>query len=92
MRRYPYYIVTWREGRLEAPMQFRATPIAKMFESGKIGGTRMFDETFEDELEAVRFARQKEYDRKARDVQVLIVEAPNRHRKPVRDWRARLLH
>ena len=45
---YPYYIVTWHEGRLPCPPQYRGTVIQKQFDNGQIGGKRMLEEKTDD--------------------------------------------
>jgi len=51
---YPYYIVTWHEGRLPCPLQYRGTVIAKQFTSGHIGGKRHVEKRTDNPREAYR--------------------------------------
>lgn len=43
-RDYPHYIVQVWGGRLPTPPEYRGTPVAKQFESGRIGGRKIIDE------------------------------------------------
>ena len=51
---YPKFIITWTEGRIPCPPQYRGTVIAKQFTSGHIGGKRVKEHTTDDPMEAVR--------------------------------------
>jgi hypothetical protein len=86
---YPYWIVESRTGRLAefVPLQYRHSPIEKMFKSGKIGGTRNSEEQFGDCEEAQRHAFSEERDGK--QVEVLVVFSPQSSRRVCRGWKRR---
>jgi len=74
MRIYPYWIVEWSEGKLPVPPQYAHTPIAKMFESGRIGGRRMVET---EALDVWRRNRDKDM------LEVYLVGAPGTPRRRV---------
>jgi hypothetical protein len=84
---YPYYIVQSWTGRLPVPVQYRHTPIAKMFETGKIGGSKMREQAFVTPQEAQRAAFQAQ--RESHRVEILVVPRPNHCRTMCRNWRQR---
>ena len=46
---YPHFVVQVWGGRLPTPYEYRGTPIAKQFESGRIGGKKLIvDERYTD--------------------------------------------
>lgn len=51
---YPHYIVTWIEGRLPCPPQYRGTVIQREFDRGRIGGRRMVEKAVQTPQEALR--------------------------------------
>ena len=73
----PYFIVTWNEGRLPCPPQYRGTVIQKQFDNGQIGGKRLIEKTVESAQEAFRLLCQ---DRMKRTVYVVDVQRPQRRR------------
>jgi len=84
MKIYPYYIVEWSEGRLQAPPQYRHTPVGRMFERGQIGGRRVVEReagTAEEALELWRRNRDKQ------SIEVFLVRAPNSPRQRVQPER-----
>jgi hypothetical protein len=85
--KYPYYIVQSWTGRLPVPVQYRRTPIAKMFETGKIGGSKMREQTFATLQKAQQAAFQAQ--RESQRVEVLMVPKPNHCRVMCRNWRQR---
>lgn len=83
--KYPYYIVQSWTGRLPVPAQYRHTPIEKMLETGKIGGSKMREQTFGTPQEAQRAAFQAQ--RESHRVEILVVPRPNHCRVMCRNWR-----
>ena len=71
---YPYFIVQAWGGRLATPPEYRGTPIAKQFESGRIGGRKLtvdeeLSDTPEGREEVLRLVRQH------RDAEVFYVRS-----------------
>ena len=87
MTTYPYYLVISREGRLPCPIQYKHTPIEKMFISGKIGGTRTEERHFTDPSLAQEYGFSQE--RLGKTVEVCRIAAPNSYRQVCNDWRGR---
>lgn len=78
MPTYPYYIVTWRTGRLPCPPQYaQISSIRRQFESGRIGGTRVHEDRCDTTAEAKRVA----YEHRQQSVSVYVVDAPGRPRR-----------
>lgn len=77
---FPYFVIEIWGGRLETPPEYRGTPIAKQFESGRLGGRKVvFDERFADDeagrADIVRIVREH------RDADVFFVRSPRRSRQ-----------
>lgn len=83
--KYPYYIVQSWSGRLPSPPQYRHTPIENMFKTGRIGGSKMREQTFVTPQEAQRAAFQAQ--RESHRVEILVVPSPNHCRVMCRNWR-----
>ncbi len=80
-RQYPYFIVKTAVGRLAAPIQYKHTPIAKMFKSGKIGGRKVEETVFYDEDEArTRAITERRF---GKEVEVFKIERPNMFRRKI---------
>ena len=79
--KYPYFIIITHAGRLECPPQYRGTPIARDFASGRIGGRR----SIEDRTDSVEAALRKwaNAKREDRSPEFWIVESPNRCRQRI---------
>jgi len=88
MNRYPYYIIVATSGRLPTPIQYKHTPIEKMFKSGKIGGKNVQEIKLLDPKETQLQALQLE--RQGKQVEVLKVERPNSPRIRCPNWKSRL--
>lgn len=81
---YPHFEVKLWSGRLHAPSHLRRTSVGRLFESGRIGGSRItetkrFDDTAEGRAELVAWARRHFTDRFA----VEYIVSPRRTRIPV---------
>ena len=66
---------------MRVPPQYQHTPVAKMFESGKIGGTHLVEhevDTLEDAVDLWRRNRDKQ------SIEILRVPAPGQPRQRVR--------
>jgi len=74
---YPYYIVTWQEGRLPCPPQYKGTVIERQFERGQIGGSRTVEKRVQTPHEALRILMQ---DRMRRTVYQVRDRGSQRHR------------
>lgn len=80
MPAYPYYIVTWRTGRLPCPAQYAQIPaIRQQFESGRIGGSRLHEQQCATPAEAKHVAQAHLQE----SVTVYVVDAPGRSRRCV---------
>ena len=84
---YPYYVAVIRSGRLETPLQYRHTPIDRMFKTGKIGGTKNREISSEDPMEIQVRALAEE--RSGKTVEIYYVANPNRPRRACPSWRDR---
>ena len=82
---YPYWIVQSRIGRLPCPIQYKHTPVEKIFKSGKIGGTRTEEKRCFTPQATQQFAAKEE--RNGKTVEVLFIQAPNQYRQPCHLWR-----
>lgn len=60
---YPYYIVTWQEGRLPCPPQYKGTVIQRQFDKGHIGGRRNIEKKVQTPKEALQLLRQDRFNR-----------------------------
>jgi hypothetical protein len=76
---YPYFIVSWYEGRLPCPPQYRGTVIAKQFNNGQIGGKRLCEKQTECPQEAYNLWAKDRFNRS-----VIIVERRGGQRRRVR--------
>lgn len=82
-RDYPHYLLRVWGGRLPVPPQFRATSIAKQFQSGRVGGRRIVEERrFADNVEGRRSL--VEAYRREGDSEVYFIAGPRRPRRSVR--------
>ena len=81
-QQYPYYIVQWREGRLPCPSRYRQVgAIRRMFDRGKIGGSRLVSREFTDPEQARRAVL--EVRRDGHNPEVLIVDRPGAQRRRI---------
>lgn len=77
---YPYYVVTWRTGRLPCPLQYVQIPaIRQQFESGRIGGTQLHTHRCDTVEEVRRVVREHQHE----SVNTYIVDAPGRPQRAV---------
>jgi hypothetical protein len=76
---YPHYIVTWSEGRLPCPPQYRGTVIQRQFDNGRIGGRKNIEKRVQTASEAFRMLCQDRMNRT-----VYEVPARNRYRRRLR--------
>jgi len=76
---YPYYIITWQEGKLPCPPQYRGTVIQRQFDKGHIGGRRNVEKRVTTPQEALRIFNQ---DRTQRTVYE--VKSPQTQRRRLR--------
>lgn len=80
---YPYYIVTWTEGRLPCPPHYRMLPVLRrMFESGQLGGRRRCEEDFTSTIGVTQKVHQLKRDGKHPEVYVVRSARTQRHRIP----------
>jgi hypothetical protein len=79
MGRYPYYIVTWTEGRLKCPEEWKRSPLRRQFEKGIIGGRKNREERVETPQEALRIVNEDRMERR-----VYVVQAPQTPRRGLR--------
>jgi hypothetical protein len=75
---YPRYIVQWSEGRLPCPPQFKGTSVRRLFESGKIGGSRNVERETSDPEEAKRLWSEDRFNRR-----VYVIKKRGRQRELV---------
>lgn len=61
--KHPHYIVTWSEGRLPCPPQYRGTVVQKEFDKGRIGGRRNIERRVETPQEALRLLNEDRFNR-----------------------------
>lgn len=80
MHAYPYYIVTWRTGRLPCPPQYaQISSIRRQFETGRIGGSRLHEHRCDTPAEAKQLVQEHAQEL----VNVYVVDAPGRPRRNV---------
>lgn len=80
MTHYPYYIVTWRTGRLPCPPQYAMiSSIRRQFETGRIGGSRLHERRCATPAEAKQLAQEHSQEL----VNVYVVDAPGRPQRNV---------
>ena len=87
VRGYPYYIVTTRKLRPEFDQFRRQRGLPESAVRRISGASKTAERRFDDEAEALRFALDE--DRAGGQVEVLVVQDPQSHRRQVRDWRHR---
>jgi len=80
VKTYPYYIVEWHEGRLEAPPHLRHTPVKKMYDRGQIGGRKLVSHEVDTPEEAIDLWR-RNTDKQM--IEILVVRAPGAPRERV---------
>ena len=80
---YPYWLVTWTTGRWPAPPMLRHTPMAKLLDSGKIGGRRYHDEPCPDRSRALHLMIRLRHE--GRNPELWVVERHGAQRRRVQD-------
>jgi len=83
LNEYPHFLVQRWGGRLAPPPEYRGTPVAKQFESGKIGGKKIVGEDRYADTPKARAAL-VDHVRRYQDVDVYYVASRQSPRRAVR--------
>ena len=78
---YPYWLIVTYTGRLPVPLEFKGTPIAREFESGRIGGKKSQENKAFNLTEALRLFNQNRFGRQ--EPEVFFVPGPAQLRRKV---------